>query len=238
MSYESITFKDKNPVKRYLQRKRLLDALKLANTKGIEGCVVDYGAGNGELCKQIEKSGYVSELICFEPAEPLMKEAQANLSGHSNIIYIRNVIDIPDNSVDCVFCLEVFEHLPVAETRYALSQIKRILKGSGIAVIGVPVEIHLSALFKGVFRMCRRYGAFDATIKHVFQATLGFPPKNRPLTEIAPNLAYHTAHMGFDYRILLGEIGREFDTQKVVASPHPLLGRWLGTELNILITKA
>jgi hypothetical protein len=85
----------------------------------------------------------------------------------------------------------VFEHLPQEETLTAITDIRRLLKPEGVVVIGVPHEIFIPALIKGIFRMSRRYGDFDAKAENILAATLGRPPRSRPTSEISPGLSYH-----------------------------------------------
>jgi hypothetical protein len=57
-------------------------------------------------------------------------------------------------------------------------------------------------MLKGLFRVCRRYGSFDAIPRNIFAAFRDRPPSHRPITDISPGVAYHFHHLGFDYRTL------------------------------------
>src|SRR5690606_32185921 len=116
-----------------------------------------------------------------------------------------------------------------------LGQISFVLASQGSAIIGVPIEIGIPALYKGVFRIFRRFGGFDASIRNVLLAALGSPPSERPVSEIAPGFAFHPDHMGFDYRNLLAILRIQFHVKKVVASPFQFLGTWLNPEVNFLL---
>lgn len=219
MSYSDLTFKDKNPIKRWLQLRRLVVATRITKNMPQPQCILDFGAGNGELCKLLAVQFPQAKIICYEPTPYLMAEAKENLAGLEQVVFCTDVNEVAQHSVDIVFCLEVFEHLPVAETKAAMAQITRLLRDSGNAVIGVPIEIGLPALYKGIFRMSRRFGAFDASIKNVLLATLCSPPKERPVKEIAPGLPFHHDHLGFDYRQLRGSLNTCFKMQRVTSSP-------------------
>ncbi len=238
MAYSDITFKDKNRIKRWLQQRRLVVATRIADGRFSPQCVLDFGAGNGELCKLIALKFPRAKIICYEPTQSLMEEAKENLADLPQVHFCADVAKIADGSVELIFCLEVFEHLPKMETENALGQFKRLLSSYGRAVIGVPIEIGIPALYKGIFRMSRRFGAFDATIKNVVLATLCFPPKERPLLEIAPGLAFHHKHMGFDYRIFQALLHMRFRLQKVTTSPFSIFGTYLNPEVNFLVQKA
>jgi 2-polyprenyl-3-methyl-5-hydroxy-6-metoxy-1,4-benzoquinol methylase len=237
MSYADITFDDKNSIKRWLQRRRLVVATRIVDKILNPKCVLDFGAGNGELCKLIALQFPNAKIICYEPVPSLMKEAKANLTNLPQVHFCSDVAEIPDGSIELLFCLEVLEHLPKAETDDAIRSFNRMLSGDGSAVIGVPVEIGVPALYKGVFRMSRRFGEFDASIKNTLLATLCVPPKERPVREIAPGFSYHHDHMGFDYRNLRNLLRARFKLQKLTTSPFSLFGPWLNPEANFLVQK-
>jgi SAM-dependent methyltransferase len=238
MAYSDITFKDKNPIKRWLQQRRLVVATSIAEARFNPQCILDFGAGNGELCKLIAVKFPKTKIICYEPTPSLMAEAKENLTDLPQIHFCTDVTTIADGSVDFIFCLEVFEHLPDTETKDALGQFNRLLSIDGNAVIGVPVEIGLPAIYKGIFRMSRRFGAFDASFKNVLLAALCSPPKERPVLEIAPEFSFHCDHMGFDYRNLQALLLERFRLQKVITSPFQIFGPQANPEVNFLIQKA
>jgi SAM-dependent methyltransferase len=55
-------------------------------------------------------------------------------------------IDLPDQSFDVVLCLHVLEHVP--DDRKAMSELRRILRPSGIAIIMVPMEEGLDETYE------------------------------------------------------------------------------------------
>ncbi len=91
MSYANITFSDRNPIKRWLQQRRLTDAIQLAAGMQNISTVLDFGAGNGELSKRLTGFFPQAHIICYEPAPSLMAQAQIN-AGHFQ--QIRFVTDI------------------------------------------------------------------------------------------------------------------------------------------------
>ena len=238
MAYSDITFKDKNPIKRWLQHRRLVGATRIAEARLNPRCILDFGAGNGELCKLIAVQFPKTTIICYEPTPSLMAEAKDNLADLPQVHFCADITTIADGSVDLIFCLEVFEHLPDTETKDALCQFSRLLGADGNAVIGVPIEIGIPAIYKGVFRMSRRFGAFDASFRNVLLAALCSPPKKRPVSEVAPGFAFHYEHMGFDYRKLQALLLERFSLQKVVTSPFRCFGSWVNPEVNFLVHKA
>ena len=238
MAYADITFCDKNSVKRLLQQRRLTDALRLAACFHDIDIVLDFGAGNGELSKRLVMLLPQAQIICYEPFPDLMAEAQKNAGGFKQIEFVTDIGTVSKGSVDLLFCLEVFEHLPERETEAAFSAIHLILRESGIAIIGVPVEVHLPALYKGIFRMTQRFGDFDTIPKNILRATLGFPPKHRPIGEITTGWSYHFHHLGFDYRRFRESLrSKQFVILKQSVSPVPILGAWINPEIYFVVQK-
>jgi len=239
MTYESITIKDPNPIKRWLQKRRFADAMRAWKNPPPDGLlhVLDFGGGDGELLRHIAVLPSIRATI-YEPSPALMAEARRKLSDREGMTFTGKAADLLDDTYDYVFCLEVFEHLPERETVQALAEIHRLLKPGGLAVVGVPIEIYLPALFKGLFRLTRRSGDFDATVKNVFAATLGHPPPNRPTAEITPGCNYYFHHLGFDFRFLQRKISTTFMIRKRWFSPFPLLGQMLNAEVYYLLQKA
>jgi SAM-dependent methyltransferase len=237
MNYSDITFKDKNPIKRWLQNRRLITAVDLAKRLPAPKVILDFGSGNGELCKLIAVQFPAAKIICYEPTPNLLAEAKENLADLAQVEFRSDLKAIAQSSIDIVFCLEVFEHLPPLETAQALSQIDILLHDNGSSIIGVPVEIGFPALYKGVFRMSRRLGEFDASLKNVLSATFGILPKQRPVSIITPKFSYHFYHLGFDYRDLRMQLSQKFSLQKITSSPFSILGLWINPEAYFVVKK-
>ncbi len=238
MPYTDLTTHDRNTLKRWLQRCRYRDALAAfvnAEHNGIR--VIDFGAGDGELVCQIAQLGCI-DAWAYEPTPALASEAKQKLAGYERVVVTDSLENIESGTFDYVFCLEVFEHLPENASSSALTEIHRLLKPEGKAIIGVPHEIFLPALAKGVFRMCRRYGSFDASPANVLRAFIGCPPLDRPVAEIAPGFAFHFHHLGFDYRAFERQLQENFQVCKKWFSPIPPLGALLNSEVYFLLTKS
>lgn len=238
MSYSEITFNDRNPIKRWLQRRRLDTAVRL-HRSGLNGCsILDFGAGNGELCKLLAKTKPHARIVCYEPTPSLLAEAQVNLASMPAVEFCSDVGSIQEKSIDLLFCLEVFEHLPPLETEKTLEQIDNLLSENGIAIVGVPVEIGIPAFYKGIFRMTRRFGSFDASPKNIILSVIGAPPARRPIKEIAPGLRFHSAHVGFDHRRLRKSLCNRFGLIRATSSPFSYLGAWLNPEIYFIVRRA
>jgi SAM-dependent methyltransferase len=235
-SYAALTREDPNPLKRAIQGRRLADALALARDLAPQ-LVVDYGGGDGALCRSAAALWPQARILCFEPAPQLAAEARALLADTPTAEVIGDEAALPGAAADLVFCTEVFEHLPPAETARALDEIARVLAPGGRAIIGVPVELGPPALAKGLFRALRRPGEFDARPGVILQALAGRPPRARPLAEISPGRAYYPHHAGFDHRALARAVAGRFAPEARRGSPFAALPAWLNSELYLRVTR-
>ena len=235
--YSGITVHDRNPVKSYLQRRRLRDALSVLDDLGEDfaGRFLDFGGGSGELSRILAVRFPRAKVFCYEPSPVLLKEARQNLSGFKNVVVLPSLRRLKHRKFRYVFCLEVLEHLPRRETVRTIREIDRLLGREGTLVVGVPNELFIPALIKGLFRMTRRYGSFDARPGNVLRAVLGRPPKRRPVREITPGLPYHFHHTGFDHRKLRIKLSETFEIARQFASP--VGGVLLGTEIYFILRK-
>lgn len=239
MTYAQLTIQDKNFLKRWIQRRRLSDASRILQKlpKNSHIDILDFGAGNGELARMISNNFPHAKIICYEPNPSLYTECVANVAGLANVVCINQLSDIGAQKFDYIFCLEVFEHLPTEIIAKTTTGINTILKEQGVFVVGVPHELYLPALFKGIFRMMRRFNAYDAQPMNILRCVLGFPPPVRPIAEISAGLPYHFEHLGFDYRKLKATLTETFVFIKTFCSPIKLLGTVLNSEIYFVMRK-
>lgn len=66
--------------------------------------------------------------------------------GYKYPSYVRNMnilhLNIPDNSFDVILCNHVLEHIP--DDHKAISELFRVLKPGGFALLQVPISYHIS----------------------------------------------------------------------------------------------
>lgn len=235
--YSDITVNAANPVKRYVQRRRLRDALSVLDglDRRFAGKVLDFGGGSGELTRLVAERFPRAEIFCYEPAPRIFEEARQNLAGLENVTLVSALKELKGIDFDYVFCLEVFEHLPPRQTTRTVGRIDRLLKGGGTLVVGVPNELFVPALLKGLFRMTQRYGSYDARPANVLRAAVGRPPKDRPLKRIGPGLPYHFPHTGFDHRELRSVLSENFGLVREFGSP--VKSELLCSEVYLILRK-
>ena len=235
--YFEITVGDRSPFKRYLQRRRLRDAVRVAEdlTGNFSGKMLDFGGGSGELSRLFARRFPNARIFCYEPMPEIREEARRNLAGLENVTLVPNRNDLRGTKFDLVYSLEVFEHLPPRQTTKTLRVVDRLLEDGGLLIVGVPNEIFVPALVKGLFRMTRRYGAHDARFGNVLRAVLGRPPADRPVRRISRGLPYHFHHLGFDHRKLRVLLRETFDPVREFGSP--VNSQLFGTEIYQVMKK-
>ena len=106
MPYAELTVRDRNPVKRWLQRRRFSDAVSVLNGAPAGGQlrVLDSGAGDGELVRQIAGNPRI-QAWAYEPTPALMAEARENLAGLDAVILTQNLDSAGSGTFDYVFSL-------------------------------------------------------------------------------------------------------------------------------------
>lgn len=235
MSYAALTREDASPVKRWLQERRLRAAVSLVGREARR--ILDYGAGDGEVCARLALERPEAEILCFEPTPPLRLEAEARLGGAARVTLAGAEEDLPGAWADTALCLEVLEHLPPPEMERALAELHRCLAPGGRLICGVPIEVGPPAAAKGAFRRVRRPEAYDARASHIAAAVLGRPRADRPVELIYAGRSYHPFHLGFDHRRLLSTLSERFRIVKRVGSPFGTPLSLVNAELYIVAVK-
>lgn len=212
MSYADITINDKSRIKSWLHKKRYAQALYALKEVpfNLNGSILDFGGGSGEFCKYLLKALPDSTPVLYEPTPSLRQEASVNLQKYRQVKIIAELGDSPFPVYDVIFCMEVFEHIVEEQYKVLFKQFLGLMDKNSLLVVSVPVEVYIPALAKGIFRMSRRYGSFDAKLKNVLKCTFGKPPAIRPRGEIENSLPYYYDHLGFDYRVFENELKKYF----------------------------
>lgn len=235
MSYANATTNDPNPVKRWIQRRRFVDSLRVFTRfqPRPSATILDFGGGIGDLLRVIHDFSPALDCCLYEPIPVLAEQAKAHLRDLPQIEITLQLGLQHWHKFDYVFCLEVFEHLPPTQTTEVIELLRRVVKPEGVIIVSVPHEIYLPAMAKGLFRMARRYGSFDARWGNMLACTMGSPPTERPIAELAPGYPFHPHHLGFDFRALERRLRTSFQVVETWFSPLPLLGPVLNSEYFI-----
>lgn len=237
VTYADITTRERNRLKRWLQNRRLDDALVPLSvpTGSWSGRCLDFGGGDAALSRRVLERSPGASAVCYEPSESIRLEADAACAS-SGVRIVGKLAEL-SGPFDFITCCEVFEHLPPEESAQALHDLGRLVADSGRIVIGVPNEIFSVGLMKGLFRMTRRYGKYDAKWGTVLPAALGRPRQNRPVLAL-DGLNFIFPHTGFDYRRLRVQIREAgFRIQRQYGSPFRISWPAINSEVYLVLVK-
>ncbi|MBN8552413.1 MAG: methyltransferase domain-containing protein [Caulobacterales bacterium] len=214
----------------------MADALSQVPAGTTVSLFIDYGGGDGFLAARALERWPQARAIVFEPYLEFAEAARRRLAPWPGATVVARARDLPTGA-DVVFCTEVFEHLPEAESDQAIREIDRVLKVGGLMIVGVPVEIGLPALVKGLFRRARRPDAYDGDLSRIWKAALGRPAADRPLERMGEMLRYHSFHLGFDFRRLRARLEARSGVARLVGSPFAAAPVLLSSEAYMTLTK-
>lgn len=107
---------------------------------GIRGTVLSIGSGDDRDGEGGTYRSYFSSSDSYTTSE-VTDEFPVDL-----VLDVRAMPEIPDSSYDCVFCSGVLEH--VDDFQAALAELTRVLKPSGVLLLGLPFRqgLHLEPL--------------------------------------------------------------------------------------------
>lgn len=150
-------------VRNYTLAKKLQLILRLAGRQKSQTInILDYGCGTGEFLNTCKKSGFQVTGI-----EPENKARNFAIEKYSlNILPPEAISSFKNDSFDMVTLWHVLEH--IHRLKEFLGELKRILKGGGVAVIAVPNLTSLDAKIYKEF-----WAAYDLP-RHLYH----FSPKD------------------------------------------------------------
>lgn len=148
------TFYSRNALVKYALVKRLKIALELTDEYLREfDSILDVGAGPGFYFPSIADRSE-AKVIDLDLELPHLKAVrQMCLSediDHRFQLIQGDVGQLPlkDETFDLIYCFSVFEHIPFLNG--ALKELSRVLKRSGVLLIGVPIETLMSKVGRKV----------------------------------------------------------------------------------------
>ncbi|MFA6365067.1 MAG: class I SAM-dependent methyltransferase [Candidatus Paceibacterota bacterium] len=113
--------------------------------KDKEVTVLDFGCGKGHILSEILYLNPKAKLIGCDVSEAALQVARVKVpKAVFHKIIDGGAIPLPNSSVDFVFSSEVIEH--IYDTENAVSEISRVLKSGGKALITVPYHGFLKNL--------------------------------------------------------------------------------------------
>ncbi|GMT42831.1 MAG: methyltransferase [bacterium] len=132
--------------------KFLIDMVQSDISKGDR--ILDFGAGTGTFAIPLTSLGY--NVICVEP--------DPNLSARLNslsVSAVNDIDDIPDNSIDGIYALNVLEH--IKDDAFAVNRWYDKLKPGGRLMVYVPAFKILFTSMDYKVEHLRRYRRKDLT---------------------------------------------------------------------------
>ncbi len=220
--YADLTTQNRAWLKRFSHHARFEKALDLLDPKPGES-ILDFGTGDGYMLKRLILREPECQVIGYEPTQYRLKEFAA-AEGERKIQLLGDISGLTER-FDKVVCLEVLEHLTVANQRQALREMLRLLKPTGSLIISVPIEVGLSSLLKNITRLILGQGHGNTNFKTFIFSALGIHFDRG-------DAAYIPSHMGFYYHDL-DSLFSEFDLRIVEKnfSPFPLLRGLLNSQV-------
>lgn len=115
--------------------------------------MADVGAGRGELTERLVP--YANTILMLDDYEEMNRPANAKFVKAD----LNDFWNVPDNSVDFVFSLEVIEH--IENPRHFIREIKRIMKPNGYGFVSTPNNLNffskLNFFMKGEHRFFKDF---------------------------------------------------------------------------------
>ena len=154
----------------------LKNKLKLINSQGVKGKLLDIGAGTGDFLAVAKSDGWQTVGI-----EPSAKAKEIAIKKGVN--FAQDLASLESNSYDIITMWHVLEHVPNLEEY--ISELKRLIKPSGTIIIAVPNFKSYDAKYYGEF-----WAAFDVPrhLWHFSKTAIQklFAKENLKLVEVLP----------------------------------------------------
>ncbi len=128
-----------NKTQSFWHQQKFAEVLGEANGIRPDSVIADIGCGPGVLISKLPKNKLTYAVDVSEQtvkfATELNKKLGKNVKG---IAALAEKLPFKDNTFDCVFMIEVIEHMPKELEAKALSEVKRVLKPSGQFIMTTP----------------------------------------------------------------------------------------------------
>ncbi len=125
--------------------------------------IADIGAGRGELTDLI--APYAETVVMLDDFEEINRPKNAQFIKTD----LNGFWQIPDNSVDVVFSLEVIEH--IENPRHFMREIARILKPNGYGFVTTPNNLNLFSRINFLFNKENRFFKDNCYPAHITMLT-------------------------------------------------------------------
>jgi len=233
--YADLTLESGSPLKRFSHRARFAMAVDLLDPRA-DDRVLDYGTCDGAFLRWLWARCPEAALAGFEPDPNYLAEARrclADLCARPDLA--GRADSFAGFRPTAITCLEVLEHLRVADQEKALATMRGLLAPGGRVLVSVPIEIGPASLFKNLARIALGQAHPNTHVGTVLRAALGF---TRGIARGAEE-AYIQSHIGFDHRTLPPRFrAAGFRVRRRAVSPFPRLGTWCNSQFFYLLDAA
>jgi SAM-dependent methyltransferase len=130
-----------------------------------DSVLADCGAGTGWFAREMSD---LCSVIAIDSQEDALRLAEQNIGTERVRRGSCAALPLKDSSVDCVTALDVLEH--VEDDRLAVTELARVLKPGGVAIVTVPAMPSLWSDWDVALHHYRRYRHED--LLKLFDATL------------------------------------------------------------------
>ena len=202
--------------------------------------VMDFGSGDGTFLALVMMTSDAPAIgVGAEISAEVVDDCRRRYQDEPRLQFVQvDALNTPDHlrSYDAVFCMEVLEH--VVDWEPELARMARLLAPGGTLIVSVPVEIGLPVVVKQIARSVagwRKIGHYPGTTSYTWSelASAIFAGSRqhvtRPMFDTGSGPTHD--HKGFNWKVLRDRLGRQFVIDRIVASPLPLLGPQLATQV-------
>src|ERR1044072_3760891 len=122
-------------------RRRFEVGLRLARMYSANGCVLDYGCGDGSLLAMLCEGGEGAPraAVGAELSEGLVEDCRRRLGGRAGLDFVvATELERPEHrgAYDLVVCMEVLEH--VVDAGAVVARLARAVAPGGRLIVSVP----------------------------------------------------------------------------------------------------
>ena len=227
-------------------RGRFATGLRLAREIG-GSRTLDYGSGDGTFLALLMNGQPAPRIAVGAELTPdIVADCRERFQAHQGLHFV--LIDDLECAAhhaayDAVYCMEVLEH--VVDPAAMLQTLMRLLAPGGTLVISVPIETGIPVVVKQIVRRIAGWrgvghypGTTGYTLIELLRSICAGSTQHiaRPIITREDGSASYD-HKGFNWRVLRGLVGTEFDLVRESTSPVEWLGPQLGTQRWLIARK-